>query len=168
MGISQTIFVVPDDALRTLEGERGNVLSWAGGRGYSSAYLSSYWRWLAEMMTNGRPVDQLPFAALTTGDLRFFNDHDGAHALLSPGVAELAAFTSTLGESDVRAHVERRRDAAVVKFAGHPDGARFIPTESLMRQETAEYTFYLGKVKEIAQEAQRDGAGLLFCYWEDL
>ena len=167
MGISQTIYVVPDEDLDGLIGNEANLMSLAEKRGWPGKYLSSYWRWLAEMLTYSQPPGLLPFAALTTGELRFSNDHDGAHALRSAMASEFAALTSRLAYVDVRAYVDIKRDMAAVKFANHPDGHRWIPTESLMIQEAAEYAMYLEQVKRIAAEARDEGSGLLFCFWED-
>jgi len=167
MGISQTIYVVPDDALDGLIGNDADLVSMAKKRAWPGKYLRSYWRWLAEMLTYGRSPDLLPFAALTTGELRFSNDHDGAHALRSTMAAQFAAYVGGLSYVDVRAYVNVKRDLAAVKFANHPDGHRWIPTENQMIQQGAEYAMYLEQVKRISAQARDEGSGLLFCFWED-
>jgi len=167
MGISQTIYVVPDDDLDGLIGNDTDLVAWAQQRGCPGKYLSSYWRWLAEMLTYGRPPDSLPFSALTTGELRFSNDNDGAHALRSAMAAEFAAYVGALAYVDVRAYVNVKRDLAAVKFAHHPDGHRWIPTENQMIQQGAEYSMYLEQIKKISAQARDEGSGLLFCFWED-
>ena len=167
MGISQTIYVVPNDDLDELIGNDGNLVSMAEKRGWPGTYLSSYWRFLTEMLTHGKPVDLLPYAALTTGELRFSNDHDGAHALRSVMAAEFAKLTSALAYAEVRAYVEIKRDMAAAKFANHPDGHRWIPTENLMIQQAAEYAMYLEQIKKVSARARNEGSGLLFCFWED-
>lgn len=167
MGISQTIYVVPDNDIDRLIGNDGNLVSVAEKRAWPGKYLSSYWRWLAEMLTYGKAADLLPFAALTTGELRFSNDHDGAHAIHSPMAAEFAQLTAGLTTVNVRAYVDIKRNMATPKFANHPEGHRWIPTESLMIQQTAEYSMYLEQIKKISAQARQEGSGLLFCFWED-
>ena len=167
MGISQAILVVDDDALRGLVDDPSDLVFWAKNRGLPGVHVLDYWRGLADMLTYAQRADRLPYASLTTGELRYSNDHDGAHALLAEAAAEFAALVDPLTEADVRAYVERRRDQTAAKFAGRSEFARLIPNEATMRQETAEFWLYLRMVKEIAAKASAAKAGLLFCFYED-
>jgi hypothetical protein len=164
MGISLSVYAITDEQIHALINQPDLADEWIRRSQLGEeCYLADYWDGLHFLLTRNTPDDQLPWAALRTGDVEYPQASTTMHAILAATAQAFAGEMQSLYQFDLRERFDLQRML----------DAHVYPIRLWLFPEQVESTFgellhYFERLKRIIMQAAEEGKGLLFRRYEDL